>query len=645
MTVRLLVAALVALLPALAGAHDEHASHGAGTVLGAAALGGLRVELESARGPLVRGEAGRLVAKLSRGDSLAPVSGARVLVGLAEAGAEPALSAAPEETWAGAYTAGVAPTRAGPHMGRVVLLELDGRKLDAPLAVELPVEVGTAPGMGAGAWTVMAALGVVCAAFLYGARARAPSDGGALNLLGIAWVRRLFTSRALALTLQIPLLGLTAVVVLLGLLDIQDGSVNLATRLAWTIWWAGVIFTFVLAGRVWCLACPFGALNEWTARAAGPRRRLPRVFRNLWWATGMFVLLTWADEQLGVVRSPRTTAWLVLFFVALAVAVGLAFERRSFCRHLCPIGGVIGIYSMTAPVELRAKDEAVCRTHAEKSCYRGEGETPGCPMFEFPQTMERNNYCNLCGICVRGCGRDNLALRLRAFSRDLWASRRRFLDEAYLAAALAGLTLLVTAQMLSAWPGWISALARWLPGWIREAVRPVVYLSAVESVVLLVGALVVAPGLIYCASALGDRLAGPRALGGRRAFVAWGYMFVPVGLAVHLAHNLEHLLQEGPGIVPALQRAVTLYTPLSLGAPEWRIEPLAAAPVVTLLQMLVLSAFFVLSLVAGRRMAMRDYGDTRAAGRALVPVAALSFAFTVAGIVLLNQPMGMRHGM
>ena len=55
--------------------------------------------------------------------------------------------------------------------------------------------------------------------------------------------------------------------------------------------------------------------------------------------------------------------------------------------------------------------------------------------------------------------------------------------------------------------------------------------------------------------------------------------------------------------------------------------------------------FFVLSLVAGHRLSLRAYADPRAASRALVPMAALSFVFTVAGIVLLNQPMGMRHGM
>jgi hypothetical protein len=359
----------------------------------------------------------------------------------------------------------------------------------------------------------------------------------------------------------------------------------------------------------------------------------------------MFVLLTWADEQLGVVRTPWITAWIVLFFAALAVAVGLFYERRSFCRYLCPIGGLIGIYSMTAPVELRARDSSVCAADRDKSCYRGSETARGCPMFEFPATMDRNNYCNLCAECVKGCSPDNLVLRLRAFGKDLWASGRRFLDESYLAVALVGLTILVTAQMLTAWSGWISALARWLPTGVRASLKPVTYLSLVESAILLVGTLVVAPLLILGGAWLADRLAGGERLGLRRAFVLFGYMFIPVGLAMHLAHNMAHLLLEGGGIVPVVQRAVALYTPFSLGEPDWQVLPLAPEPVVTFIQMAFLAGFFALSLAAGHRLTLRAYADPRTASRALVPMAALSFVFTVAGIVLLNQPMGMRHGM
>lgn len=647
MILRLAAAALLALLPGLAAAHGEHEEHGAGHGLGDTGLvtvQGYRIGLSSHPAPLALGQETHLAATIARSVDASPVSEGRVLVSLAAPGATHDLRPAPEETWAGSYTVAVTPGRVGAHQVRVVLAELEGRRFEPPLEVDFPVDVGRAPGLGAAAWALMGLVagGTLLALYVLALRARFP--GTSSNLLDVPWLRRLLTSPALQPFLQVPLLLLMGVVVLLGFVDVQDGGVNLATKLTWTIWWAGIIFTFVFFGRVWCVACPFGALNEWASRLMAPARRLPRAFRNIWWATGLFVLLTWADEQLGVVRSPRVTAWIVVGFAALAVAVGVFYARRSFCRHLCPIGGLIGIYSMTAPLELRARERAVCAADRAQPCYRGGESAPGCPMFEYPQAMDRNNYCTLCAACVRGCAHGNLALRVRALGQDLWASRRRVLDESYLAVVLVGLTLAVTAQMLTAWPGWIAGLARWLPSGVRAGLRPATYLGLVESAVLLGGSLVAVPLLVLGGAAVANRLAGAKGLGTARTFVVFGYMFVPIGLAMHLAHNLAHLLLEGGGIVPVIQRAVAIYTPLSLGTADWHVLSLAPEPVVALLQMGIVAGFFALSLAAGHRLALRVYPDPRTASRALVSMVALSLLFTLAGIVLLNLPMGMRHG-
>src|SRR5574337_737069 len=507
---RLLGSALLLLLPVTPAAHGEHS---AARPLGETAVVTVqeyRLELLSHPSPLVVGQESHVVVKVFKNPSLAPVSGGMVFMDLAAAGSHLHFELRParEEAWAGSYAAPLVPRRTGPHTLRVVLAELEGQRLQPPLTVDFPIAVGRAPGPGAAVWTLLALVGGGAALALYGValRARIARPGeGALNLLEIPWLRRLLTSPALQPSLQIPLLLLMGIVVFLGFADVQDGGVNLATKLTWTIWWAGTIFTFFVVGRVWCLACPFGALNEWTSRLTSPLRRLPKPFRNIWWATGMFVLLTWADELLGVVRSPRVTAWIVLFFIALAVTVGLFYERRSFCRYLCPIGGLIGIYSMTAPVELRAKNAKVCAADREKLCYRGSETAIGCPMFEFPPAMDRNNYCTLCLRCVKDCSRDNLVLRIRALGRDLWASGRRLLDESYLAVALVGLTLIVTAQMLTAWPGWISTLARWLLLAVRSSLKPATYLGLVESAVLLGGALVVGPLLVLAGAAAARR--------------------------------------------------------------------------------------------------------------------------------------------
>src|SRR5262245_12978690 len=498
-----------------------------------------------------------------------------------------------------------------------------------------------AAGLGPTTWVLAAFVVLLTLAAMTLARRHAREGAGEdtpTDLLQIRWLRRGLLSGKLQLALQVPMLVVTVAVVLLGLFDVQNGALNVATRLTWTIWWAGVIFTFVLVGRAWCLACPFGALNEWTSRLLAPSRRLPRAFRNIWWATGIFVVLTWTDEQLGVVRSPRVTAGLILTLVGAAVAIGVRYERRSFCRYLCPISGVIGLYSMTAPLELRVRDGALCRTHAEKACYRGGATTRGCPMFEFPQAMDRNTYCNLCGQCAASCSRDNLVLRLRTAGTDLWASRHHVLDEAYLALVLVGLTLVVTAQMLPAWSDWASGLAEAvLPDAGTGPTSPT-RVTVVESVIVLGVGLVVAPLLLVLAAPLTNRLAGAHQLGRRRTFTRFGYMFVPIGLGMHLAHNLNHLLVEGPSIVPAIQRAALLYTPFFLGAPDWSRPPAVSGAVVELLQMAVLVGALVMALVAGYRISWRAFPDAGKASWAFAPMATLALFFIMVGIVLLSLP-------
>ena len=108
----------------------------------------------------------------------------------------------------------------------------------------------------------------------------------------------------------------------------------------------------------------------------------------------------------------------------VALATSLIFERRAFCRYLCPVGGFIGLYSQVAPVEVRVKDPAVCAAHTEKSCYTGSADGYGCPWQVFPGTLTKNIYCGLCMECLRTCTQDNVAFNLRPFGADLQTTQR-----------------------------------------------------------------------------------------------------------------------------------------------------------------------------------------------------------------------------
>lgn len=628
---------------------------------------GFQVELLTSPRPPRVGEESKIIAKILRNGSLEPLRNGKVLIGVSPVrlhenataqknpSAQPRqlhssfpLVPAPEMVWAGSYTLVSQLKQRGPHLVRVALRELEGRSFNPPAVLEFYLNVAPASGLTPGLlFVALTALAIgVAGIYWVLVRSHSPLDLSVpLNLLDIRWLGRFVQWRGFQPILQIPFLLLTVLIALLGLFDIQDGAKNLATKLTWILWWPGIIFTFILVGRLWCVMCPFGTLNEWSARLAKSTRMFPKLLRNLWLATLLFVILTWADEQLGIIRSPQMTAWLILALAVLSIAIGIFFQRRTFCRYLCPITGLQGLYSMASPIELRSQDRSRCLKDCRQDCYRGNEKGTGCPMFEFPMTMERNAYCNFCFECVKSCPPGNISLQVRSFGEDLWASRRHWLDEAYLAVALVGITTIVTAQMLTSWSPWISQLARMIPLSIRTLVKPVTYLTVTESAVLFLGSLLLFPLFGFLAAWGTNWIAGDKKKGIKRTFVTLSTMFIPVGLAMHLAHNVSHLFLEGPGVIPALQQTLNRYTSFNFGEPDWQINPLVSSEVIYWLQMLLILGGFVFSLMIGYRLAATLLERQETAGKAFIPLIVLSLFFTLTNLYLLNQPMGMRHGM
>ena len=263
MIVALLAALLLIVIPGEARAHGEHGGAQAQGGAGPVRVGSYWVEILSHPALLVAGQAGHLVVKLSADPSGAPLSGAHVLVGLDPA-AGPGhphsggagggdLAEATEVTWAGQYERSVTPARVGAHRARVMLAEVAGQRMSPPLVVDFPIGIEKPPGMAGWAWTLVALVAGLGVAGLYAFRLRARAGATTsepLNLLDIPWLRRVLTASGFQPALQAPLLVLMVVVVVVGLGDVQDGGVNFATKLTWTIWWAGVIFTFVLLGHI-----------------------------------------------------------------------------------------------------------------------------------------------------------------------------------------------------------------------------------------------------------------------------------------------------------------------------------------------------------------------------------------------------------
>lgn len=366
-----------------------------------------------------------------------------------------------------------------------------------------------------------------------------------LDLLRWPWVRRLLKARWPQLVVRGGLLAGFLLAILAGWLGTPVGNRNFAIVAVWIAWWAVLILVAVpFLGRAWCSVCPIPLPGEWAqqggllAPTGGPgwgvQRPWPRRLRSIWLQNLGFTILALFSAV--ILTRPSVTAAVLAGMLLLAFLLSLRYERRAFCRYLCPVGGFIGLYAQAAPLELRVKDPALCASHTEKACYWGNGEGYGCPWGVFPVGMVRNNVCGLCFECLRTCEYENLALNLRPFGSDLAQRRGAKLDEAFKAFIMLGSALVYAAVFLGPWAGLKEAAYRLgSPAW------------GVYALVLLGLTWGLLPGVF----ALLMAATRPQRVAVRRAVAAQAYALVPVGLAAWAAFSLGFIGASAGYLPPA----------------------------------------------------------------------------------------------
>jgi len=391
---------------------------------------------------------------------------------------------------------------------------------------------------------------------------------GRLELTRWPVVRALLRQRLLNWALMtLALLGF-AVAILAGLIGTAVGSANFGIVFVWIVWWGLFMCVLLpLGGRVWCLICPIPAPGEWVQRGAlvcppvaggnglppaigsldRPSSgipftlgwRWPARLRSIWLQN--FGFLGVALFSTVILTQPWVTGWALLGFLVGALGLALLFERRAFCRYVCPVGGFIGLYSLAAPLELRVKDPVVCQNHLTKECYLGSASGYGCPWSEQPWRMDRNAYCGLCGECLRTCPKGNVAVSLRVPGMDLLVAHGWRLDEAYKAFIMLACAAIYPVVLLGPW-GWLKSWAdlAWLPGFgLYAAAFLAVNLFGVPGVHLGITALVRQAKIL-------------REVPLWRLFVALAYPLVPIGLAAWLAFTLSFVFANLSYALPVL---------------------------------------------------------------------------------------------
>lgn len=247
----------------------------------------------------------------------------------------------------------------------------------------------------------------------------------------------------------------------------QDRAHNGALNLFWAWWWPLILLGFPLVGRLWCSFCPFmvwGEIAQRASRALGWQpARWPRGSSDGWasplLAAGFAAILLWEE-----VWNLQNTAWLssclLLLITAGAVIGSLRFEKRFWCRYLCPVGGMNGLFAKLSILELRAQVGTCSGSCSTYACFKGgpaDGEglaTPGCPLGTHPAHLADNRNCVLCLTCAQACPHRSVQLALRPPAADIQRDMELPPGEPALLLVLAGDVCLHHWQRLLGWlPG------------------------------------------------------------------------------------------------------------------------------------------------------------------------------------------------
>jgi NosR/NirI family nitrous oxide reductase transcriptional regulator len=286
-----------------------------------------------------------------------------------------------------------------------------------------------------------------------------PSPG--LDIARHPQVARILKDRRLQFLLILPNQIIFWLVIGIGLLGTVVPGLNFATAITWYLWFCLVFVMMVVVGRAWCAMCPFGGFGEWIQRRAFWKRKdssiglglkMPEKIAQYGFlmSVGAFLLLTWIEEFFNIAGpgNPASTSFMVLGIVGSALVFFLVFERRTFCRYVCPLTALIGsVGTMGSVAGFRTRDRDVCLACTTKDCMRGDADGYGCPWYTWPGSSDSNSTCGLCTECFKACPSDNVGLFVQKPLTSVIAPTRRRADVAWSIALLFGL---VVYQQLNA---------------------------------------------------------------------------------------------------------------------------------------------------------------------------------------------------
>ncbi len=250
-----------------------------------------------------------------------------------------------------------------------------------------------------------------------------PQGKHTFNLFRIEKFSKLFNSRWWPGAAQAVTGVVFSAIFLMAFLGSTSSDSNISLIMVWALWWPMMVLSWFVGARIWCSVCPMGAVNDLMNHFCSLKKKVPMFIRNYGVyisAAGLGIIIL-VEAASGMVYSPQATGFLLLAITLFALLSGFLFERRVWCRYLCPLGRLGAVFSSCSMIEWRSNNSICNSICTANSCFKGRNNIRGCPLYQGAFSIKSNQNCILCGNCVKACENNSPTCSLRVPGHELWS--------------------------------------------------------------------------------------------------------------------------------------------------------------------------------------------------------------------------------
>lgn len=364
------------------------------------------------------------------------------------------------------------------------------------------------------------------------------------NILRMEWIRKFLESRVFPRVPQAVIGCVLLITVLFLFWGPQNPESNLGLTLGWYIGWPLMFFSFFFLARTWCSVCSLAVPGTILQNIVKPTRKTPVFIKEYsgWIMAILCIVVFWVEIVWDAYENPYLTGAIILVITLGSILFSVLYSRRTWCRYLCPLGAVNAIFSMPSVVELRSNSHVCLNRCQSHSCYKGDLEIPGCPMFRHPYLVDNNRDCIMCAKCIKSCDNSSIQLNLRLAPQELWSLETPRRADGFLIVAMGAIFFpFALKEEFSSLVDWLASalggVGFGVPGWL------------IASVLFFAVILVFQVGYYLMVSVQSFYARMDKAL----LLPLFGYGFIPLVLGGYMALHLEFFVGGAGRIIPNIQ--------------------------------------------------------------------------------------------